>query len=156
MQGSILVVQIHEARDLPGALTSYAEVNFGDQRQVTQAKPATNSPLWNEKFSYDVTTGQEEVTISVCSNEFAGGRIIGSCKYTIKSLIPPEYTFEGWLPLKSASDQIVGKVKLSLQWIYSRVEFFTNLTNKVDKQNVDWQNELGFYSQKLEILQSTT
>ncbi len=156
MQGSILVVQIHEARDLPGAPTTYAEVIFEDQRQTTQAKPNTNSPLWNEKFSFDVTTGQEKVVINVCSNEFAGGKIMGACEYLIKNLLPPEYTFDNWLPLKSASGQVIGKVKLSFQWIYSRVEFFSNIINKIEREVVDSKNEFGFYTDKLGTLQGTT
>jgi len=152
MHGSILVVQIHEARDLPGTPSVYAEVIFADQRQATQIKPNTNKPFWNEKFSFDVITGTERIVINLCSSEFAGRRVIGSCTYELKSLLSPDYTFDNWLPLKSKEGQIVGQIKFSLQWIVSRVEFFNCVINKIDKQLIDSKNDLGYYTENLNIL----
>ena len=152
MHGSILVVQIHEARDLVGGPTAYAEVIFENQRQATQAKPTSNRPAWNEKFSFDVVTGNEKVVINVCTSEFAGRRILGSCSYDLKALTAPDYTYDNWLALKAKSGQVVGQIKASLQWIISRVDFFNNIINKIEKEIIDSKNELGFYTEKLKIL----
>jgi len=152
MTGSVLVVQIREARDLPGIAPTFAEVTFDEQRQATRARPASKSPLWNEKFSFDVVTGKEVLNVSVCSEEFGGRRIFGTCEYLLSSLNGPDYTFDNWAPLKNDREQVVGQIKVSLQWIVSRVEFFNNLINKVDKELSDNQAELTYNENRLEIL----
>jgi len=154
MQGSILVVQIHEALDIPGNPATFTELTFAGQKQVTQLKPATNHPTWNEKFSFDVNSPNESLTINLCSNEFAGRGVIGSAVYPLKSLAPPDYVFDNWLSLMQR-DKEVGKIKLSIQWIVSRVEFFQNIINKIEKEIIDSQNELGFYQEKLKQLHGT-
>jgi len=152
MHGSILVVQIHEARDLQGSPGTYVEILFEEQRQATQAKPAGARPVWNEKFSFDVVTGNEVVVINLCSSEITGRKVIGSASYELKALLAPDYTYDNWLPLKTKIGQVVGQIKVSLQWIISRVEFFNNIINKIEKEIVDSKNELGFYTEKLDIL----
>ncbi len=156
MHGSIFVVHIHEARDLPGTPTVYTEVLFDGQRQATQAKPATNRPVWNERFSFDVVTGKEQVVVNVCSTEFAGRRVLGTCTYELKNLLAPDYTFDDWLelvtPAMGAAQQVMGHIKLSLQWIISRVDFFHSIINKIEKGLTESKNELGYYSEQLNIL----
>ncbi len=150
MQGSILVVQVKEAHDVP-AQPCYVEVALQDQRQSTQIKP---EPVWNEKFSFDVVTGKEVVIAQLCVNEFAGRKVLGSSSFELVRLLPPEYTFEDWLTMRSEDDkQPFGRIRLSLQWIVSRVEFFTNLISRIDKEIADRRNELGFHEEKLTILQ---
>jgi len=152
MSGSVLVVQVREATRLPGAPASFAEVIFDQQHQTTQIKPYQNRALWNEKFSFDVITGKEILIINVCSNEFAGRNIIGTCQFFLNKLQPPEYNFDDWTPLKDQNNKDAGQIKVSLQWIYSRVEFFKNLISKLEAKILENENELKFCESRLSSL----
>jgi len=150
MTGSILVVQIMEAQNLGRVGSVFVELIFDDQKQVTQPKPQ-NGAVWNEKFSFDVTNKEQGVVINLC--EESGRRVIGSCEYELKDLNPPEYIVDAWINLKGAQDKVVGLLKLSLQWIVSRVEFFNNIIGRIEKQTAELEDELNFYETKLKILQ---
>ena len=78
---------------------------------------------------------------------------MGSISYEIKQLKKPEYIFDDWFPLKGKGEEPIGQIKLTIQWIVSRVDFFTNILNKIDEQITDNNNELGFYKDKLKSLQ---
>lgn len=153
MHGSILVVQIREAMNLPGMPSCYVEINFQEQIQTTQLRPSTNHPEWNEKFSFDVITGRESLVVNVCSNEFGGRNIIGMCRFGLDNLSPPDYAFDNWLPIINSNSREMGKIKISLQWIISRVEFFNNLLNKIDKEISENQSQLAYNQERLGLLQ---
>lgn len=152
MKGSNVIVQIREANELCGNPSTYAEVNIGDQHQVTKVRPKTNCPLWDEKFTFDVVNGKEIVIVNVCENEFNGGRIVGFSRFELQKLIAPDYFFDDWTLLKNSSDQIVGQIKASIQWITSKVEYFNNLINKVDAEKNEAQAELADKQSKLNNL----
>eukprot|EP00826_Nyctotherus_ovalis_P040357 TRINITY_DN3975_c0_g1_i11.p1 TRINITY_DN3975_c0_g1~~TRINITY_DN3975_c0_g1_i11.p1 ORF type:complete len:253 (-),score=78.63 TRINITY_DN3975_c0_g1_i11:48-806(-) len=152
MTGSVLVVQIMEARDLARAGSLCVELAFDDQRQITQVK-THSAAVWNEKFSFDVTNKEQKIVINLC--EAAGKRVIGSCTYALRDLNPPEYTVDSWVPLRATPGGVVGQLKLSLQWIVSRVEFFNNLISKTERQINESEDELNFYETKLRTLQGT-
>ena len=146
MHGSVVVVQIREARELPDNISSYAEVTFANQRYSTQVKPSNSQPVWNEKFTFDVVTGREVIGIQVYDSAFAGLRAIGSCEYELSKLLPPEFTFDDWLPLLGPDNkQVVAQAKVCFQWIKSRVLFFENLIGKIEAQLNDYTNELGYH-----------
>ena len=49
---------------------------------------------------------------------------------------------------------VIGKIRVMIQWIVSRVEFFNNIIDKIDKQIIESQDEFDFYTTKLDILES--
>lgn len=152
MTGSVLVVQIMEARDLITAGSVCVELVFDDQRQITQVK-THNAAVWNEKFSFDVTNKEQRIVINLC--EGSGRRVAGSCTYALRDLNPPDYAVDSWVPLRAGSEGVVAQLKVSLQWIVSRVEFFNNIISKIERQINESEDELNFYETKLRTLQGT-
>lgn len=150
MKGSMLVVQVREANDIRGSPSAYVEVFFGEERRVTTMLPPSNRPLWNEKFTFDVITGKENILVNLCKNAFGGREIIGSCQYEIEKLKGPDYVFDDWGPIKNNAGSIVGQIKVSIQWIVSRVDFFNNLIKKLEKDISDNQAELAYDEGRLE------
>lgn len=150
MNGSILIAHIHEARDLKRTAGYFAEVLFDDQKFSTQLKAATIRPVWNEKFTFDVIKGTETIVFNLYS-DISPKAALATCEFSIAKLLPPEYSFDDWIPLKSKG-AIEGQVKLSLQWIVSRVEYFNNIINKLEREIVEHKNQQAMNEQKLEMM----
>ena len=153
MQGSIVIVQIYEARDLPNAINVYAEVLVGEQSQTTPIRSLTKSPVWNEKYSFDVTTGNEKVTINMRSPDFVGKGIVCTATYTLSELKLLNYALDDWLQLKTPSGQQAGRLKVSLLWIVSRINYYNEIVNRIDDEIRESQNQLNFYTEKQKTLE---
>lgn len=147
-----MIVQVKEASDLRGTPSTFVEVFFEQDQKVTQVLAATNRPVWNEKFTFDVNTGKENVLVNLCANEFGGRKVLGSCQYELQKLNPPDYIFDEWTPLRDKSNVTAGQIKISLQWIVSKVEYFGNLMKKLENEISDNEAELQYDEATLEVL----
>ena len=93
-------------------------IDFGDQTQSTQIKYSTNSPVWNEKFNFDVINQNEKIEINLMesSNEAS----IGGFNYELSNLKEPDYTTNTSSLIKRKNGTGVGQLRSSIQWIVSR------------------------------------
>jgi hypothetical protein len=154
MHGSTLVIQICEARELPGTPAAFAEVTFGKDKQMTPVSKPSNNPVWNQKYSFDVETGQESLTIQLRTNDMINNRL-GSCSVPLAQLQGPEFSLDGWLELRNDGPRPVGHLKVSLQWIKSRVAFFDGLIARIDLQLAENQKVATDSAKMLQILYGT-
>ena len=147
-----MIVQIFEARDLKLTGSMLVRIDFGDQTQSTQIKYSTNSPVWNEKFNFDVINQNEKIEINLMesSNEAS----IGGFNYELSNLKEPDYTTNTWSPIKRKNGTVVGQLRFSIQWIVSRSKFIENLIEKLNGQIKDMEAQLDFFSTKLNELES--
>lgn len=151
MTGSILIIQIVEARNLQGIRAAYAEVNFDStDRQRTQPKENADSVIWNEKLTFDVVRGNEVALIS--AHNASTRTTIGTATYNLRDYPVSELSQELWLPLMAKDMKEVGQVKLIVQWIQSRVKHLAIRLDHLDAEINEAQKELEFYKTKLEIL----
>eukprot|EP00826_Nyctotherus_ovalis_P066883 TRINITY_DN9939_c0_g1_i18.p1 TRINITY_DN9939_c0_g1~~TRINITY_DN9939_c0_g1_i18.p1 ORF type:complete len:156 (-),score=44.47 TRINITY_DN9939_c0_g1_i18:790-1257(-) len=151
MTGSILIIQIVEARNLQGIRAAYAEVNFDNtDRQRTQPKESADSVIWNEKLTFDVVRGNEVALIS--AHNASTRTTIGTATYNLKDYPLSELSQELWLPLMTKDMKEVGQVMLIVQWIQSRVKHLAIRLDHLNAEIDETQKELEFYKTKLEIL----
>lgn len=72
MEGSILTVNLVEARDLflnSKKVSSFVIFTIEDQQMESRLINGSNSPVWNESISFDIYHGQEPLKISVMNRE---------------------------------------------------------------------------------------
>jgi len=90
MYGSILTVHVVEARDLApmdmnGSSDPYVRLMIEEQIIETNFKKNTLNPVWNESFTFDITTGNEPLRIVIMDKDtFGNDDFEGQCEVSLK------------------------------------------------------------------------
>ena len=138
MFGSILTVHVVEARDLKpmdmdGTSDPYVVLQIEDQRIETNYKKSTLQPVWNESFTFEITHGREPLQIVVMDKDtFGNDDLEGICQFPLNQL-RDQMKHDQWLDLVDEKGQPTqGRVRLMLQWVYSKVDYFKDYLEKWD------------------------
>lgn len=104
MSIGILEVVIVEGRnlkncDIIGQNDAYVEVFLEKKyRQRTAIVKNSNSPEWNEQFTFNVHKGQDTIHFAVYDDDLIGRDFVGSGKVKLKHVFDGE-TFDEWVKL---------------------------------------------------------
>lgn len=72
MEGSILTVNLVEARDLANnakTVSAFVIFTIEDQQMESRLINSNNAPVWNESISFDIYHGKDPLRIQVMSRE---------------------------------------------------------------------------------------
>lgn len=139
MHDSILTVNVIEAQNLipmDWGVSSdpYVIIYMKDNKQRITTKIVSNelNPVWNEVFSFDISTGEEPLIVTVMNDhgdddDFEGQVVIPMEKlkdqlihdrfYNLKHHTEPDKKWQG-------------RIHLSLQWIWDRVKYYNGLEDE--------------------------
>ena len=160
MEGSMLILQIIEARELytlaGSAPNSYVEVEVGENKLKTNVKNQTSSPNWNEKATLknhsDIVTGQEQILRIKNQGTFrTSDSIIGEL------MIPLDYLRdqnekEEWRDIM-VNNRKNGRIRIRLTWIYSNVKRYEDLLGDEETKRSNLTSEKSNWQQLLDVLQ---
>jgi Ca2+-dependent lipid-binding protein len=139
MHGSILTVHVVEARDLKpmdmdGTSDPYVTLQIEDQRIETNYKKSTLSPVWNESFTFDITQGREPLKVIIMDKDtFGKDEFEGKCMVPL-NLLRDQMKHDQWFDLLEEGNQpTLGRIRLMLQWVYSKVQYFSEYLAKWDE-----------------------
>lgn len=138
MHGSILTVHVVEARDLKamdidGTSDPYAILQIEDQRIETSVKSGTLSPVWNESFTFDIMQGKDVLKVTIMDKDrFGGDDFEGMAVINLNTLRDQMKKDEWFNLVDQAGKPAQGRVRLMLQWVYSRVQYFSEYLSKWD------------------------
>eukprot|EP01017_Pseudomicrothorax_dubius_P003436 TRINITY_DN10494_c0_g1_i2.p1 TRINITY_DN10494_c0_g1~~TRINITY_DN10494_c0_g1_i2.p1 ORF type:complete len:418 (+),score=72.10 TRINITY_DN10494_c0_g1_i2:281-1534(+) len=144
MDGSNLTVQIQESHNLEGADFSpnpryYVVAILEQQRHQTEVAPGA-SPAWNETLSFEVKTGLDDLKVSVISKDAQREETAGQIVIPI-SRLRDQQKIEEWFDLLDRNGaKTRGRIRLTLQWIHSRVKYLSDIIRKWD-EHIKFQNE---------------
>jgi Ca2+-dependent lipid-binding protein len=159
MLGSILTVHVVEARDLrpmdmDGTSDPYVILQVEDQRIETNFKKSTLNPVWNESFTFEISHGREPLQIVVMDKDtFGKDDLEGMCEFPLVHL-QDQMKHDQWIDLRDEQGQpSQGRIRLMLQWVYSKVQYFSEYLSKWDEtlaKDIDEKEQIERFIKQLE------
>ena len=139
MQGSTLTVHVVEARDLKpmdpdGTSDPYAILEIEGNRSETKYVSSTTNPVWNESFQFDIERANEPLHIVVMDKDvFGTDDFEGECRISLDKL-RDQMKHDEWFELThpKKDNWNGGRIRLMLQWIFSKVEYLRSYLQKWD------------------------
>lgn len=155
MVGSILTVHVVEARDLrpmdmSGSSDPYVLLDIEDQLVQSNYRKSTLNPVWNESFTFDITNGNNELKIVIMDKDtFGTDDFQGECYFGLDNL-RDQMKHDVWLDLreKNSDAPTQGRIRLMLQWVYSKVQYFNEYLGKWDEtlfKDVEEKEKIELY-----------
>lgn len=160
MNGSILTVHVVEARDLrpmdmSGSSDPYVILDIEEQQVQTNYRKSTLNPVWNESFTFDITNGNNALRVVIMDKDtFGNDDFQGECHYELDNL-RDQMKHDVWLDLRDRNSDVPtqGRIRLMLQWVYSKVQYFNEYLGKWDEtlfKDVEEKEKIELYLQQLE------
>jgi len=157
-QNSILSVIVSEARSLDfnmksrGAFKVYTEVMFGNQPSVkTKTVSGREQHIWNEKFTFDVQDPNQLLKIQIRDQNKGDNGIKGEVIVFLNSL-KDQNIQDNWFDLIDKKGTNNGEVHLKLQWIHSKVKYFTMMAQKWTENINQEEEDLKVLEKQFEML----
>ena len=154
MVGSVLTVNVREAKNLKpmdtgGTSDPYVILSCERQRIETKYIPNDLNPVWDEIFTFNIERGDGELKVVIMDRDTIGnddfeGQVSIPLK-TLQDQLKHDNYFE--LRGKDPKEPWMGKIRLGLQWVWSKVEYFKTIIHQ-------WEENLELDRQELENLQS--
>lgn len=140
MEGSVLIVTICEARDLTdvemiGGVDPFVVLICEGQKIETSYKPNTSAPIWNECFTFDIKRGDDPLRLIVYDRGTFQNTFIGKLMVSLDT-IGTQQEITGWYALHEEnydSDRYTGKIKIKIQWIYSRAKLLESKVTELQE-----------------------
>jgi len=140
MEGSILTVHLVEARDLKsstinGTADPYVIIQIEGQKIESNFKKSNLNPVWNESFTFEISHGREKMRVIIMDKDtFGNDDFAGECYIDLDTL-RDQMKHDTWYDLHEKDRQIVmqGRIRLMLQWVYSKVQYFSEYLQKWDE-----------------------
>jgi len=98
------------------------------------------SAIWGEKFVFPIRTGQEKINVMLISKSSSSiSKILGNIQISV-STFKDQILHEEWFNLSYDEEIISNKVKLGIQWIYSKLLYLETTYGKI-KSHLKLQEE---------------
>jgi Ca2+-dependent lipid-binding protein len=154
MNDSKLSVEVVEAEDLRttqsaggSPIEPYILINIEGQQAETQEAKTTKNPQWGEIFTFDITTGQEELMVYLANKDIYGGHdVLGQCSidmFTFRDQMRHDLWFELEAPqndfvrVSQLSNAMMGRVHLVVKWIFCRQKYLETGLKRLDEALIE-------------------
>ena len=114
MDNSILTVHVLQAEDLrSNESESNAQVEpyviLAIENQKIETRPVNALPnqiIWDEKFTFDITTGQEDLHVLIANKDvYASSDVIGKCAISLQ-MLRDQMKHDEWFELEAPVENI--------------------------------------------------
>ena len=149
MQGSVLTVTVKSAQNLfqsSADSSNFVALECSGQKVETKAVSGATNLIWEESFSFPIAAKGLDLKLRVLSKGVFGNKFIG--KVTIPSTaLADQLKHEQYFALQAdtAGEAWQGRICLELQWIWSRVKYYKDITN-------EWENIIKSDQERLDDL----
>lgn len=152
MVGSVLTCHVRQAKNLKpmnmrGKSDPYAVLTCERQRIETKYIPNEVNPTWDEVFTFQIERHDSSLRVTIMdrstlgSDEFQGSVVIPLA--SLADQLKHDNFYE--LKSKDQKEPWPGKIRLGLQWVYSKVKYFQTIIQQ-------WSESLEMDRQELEYL----
>lgn len=140
--------------DMDGTSDPYVILQIEDQRIETNYKKSTLSPVWNESFTFDIVHGREPLKVVVMDKDtFGNDDFEGQCHVSLNGL-RDQMKHDSWFDLTDEHDtRTQGRIRLMLQWVYSKVQYFSEYLSKWDEtlgKDIEEKEQIEKFIKQLE------
>lgn len=142
--------------DITGKSDPYCVLRFGDQQQKTNYIKQELNPVWNEVFTFDVTSGKEVLEVIVYDrDDFGTDDFEGRFEVTLEDL-RDQSPHDVWFDLQAENPSLKwqGRVRCILQYVFSKTKMLTGYINVWSEQIENEEAELKDMRQILKHLES--
>lgn len=133
MEGSILTVHVIQAENLKVVEKSAGgepavELACEGQRIETKAAKDPVSPNWDEKFTFSISQGSDDLKLTVWGKGKSKRDFEGQLAIPL-TLIRDQMMHEEWFELQpqKKGERWQGRIHISLQWVWSRRVYFEEM-----------------------------
>ena len=133
MEGSILTVRVIQAENLKVVEKSAGgepavELACEGQRIETKAAKDPVSPNWDEKFTFSISQGSDDLKLTVWGKGKSKRDFEGQLAIPL-TLIRDQMMHEEWFELQpqKKGERWQGRIHISLQWVWSRRVYFEEM-----------------------------
>ena len=156
-KAATLYVKLLEAKDLKpmdfdGTSDPYVIFQFDGKKLISSYKEETLEPVWNEEFTFPVTSTNLDLNVEVWSRDaYAQHDLEGCVTISLQDLAEQKKT-DKWYEL-SNGDEKFGYLRLGLHYIHSRFKYFSDLYNLTKEQILSLQNDLSELNRYYELFE---
>ncbi|CAI2364733.1 unnamed protein product [Moneuplotes crassus] len=157
MENSVLTITILEAKyiklsdyDSQGDL--YATVECGDQVFKTQHKEGMQAPIWEETVTFKISTGKEEIRVSVMDRSIMKQDSVVGVLYIPITTLSDQQEIEDWFNLEDPHGgygESHGRIRLKLWWVYSKTKLIEDRIIQTDEDIEKIFNDKNYYADKV-------
>eukprot|EP01022_Parablepharisma_sp_SALTPOND_P017212 TRINITY_DN27054_c4_g1_i1.p1 TRINITY_DN27054_c4_g1~~TRINITY_DN27054_c4_g1_i1.p1 ORF type:complete len:483 (+),score=45.61 TRINITY_DN27054_c4_g1_i1:4703-6151(+) len=159
MEESILNLSVIEAKgffppDLRTNMSLYVVINVGQQQMVTSPSNTTLDPSWNAEFSFDIISGTEKIRLELFDLVSPNPKQLEAYGEISLEAIKDQLKHDMWLDLKNSKDEpISGRIHVFVQWVYSRVKYFSDILGRIQAKIADEKEHHNKLTATLSLLQ---
>lgn len=158
MEGSILTVHVIQAENLKtieraAGSEPAVELACEGQRIETKAAKDPSTPHWDEKFTFAISQGNDDLKLTVWGKGKSKRDFEGQLAIPL-TLIRDQMMHEEWFELQpqKKGERWQGRIHISLQWVWSRRVYFEEMGKQWQAaiaEDMDQLQSLRFNLQKL-------
>ena len=149
MVGSVLTCNVREAKGLKatgvrGSYNPYVVLTCEKQRIETKYVPGEANPVWDEVFTFQIEQKDSSLKIGVFNHStLRDDEFLGLVQVPLAS-IEDQLKHDTYFDIKGkGGEQDLGKIRLGLQWIWSKKAYFETIIQQ-------WEKNLEMDRQELE------
>lgn len=160
MEGSVLIVTVCEAKDIVHLgverIDPFVMLQCEGQKIETSYKPDTKHPIWNEWFTFDIKRGDDPLRLTVYDRGTFSNSFLGKVMVNLED-IGTQQEIQSWFDLHEEnydSGYKTGKIRLKLQWIYSRLGLMSDQVHDLQQHLKKVVEIKGAHQRELRMLTS--
>ena len=155
----MLTVNVIEARDLKpmdydGTSDPYVILQCAGQKIESSYIKNTLNPVWNESYTFDITRRDENLRVVVMDrDQMKSDDFEGAVTIHLRDL-DDQLKHDNWYQLQAENpkEPWQGKIRIELQWIYSRVEYMTEYLRRWEETLTAHKDQMNTIEQHLKRL----
>ena len=144
--------------DYTGKSDPYVVLQLGKENFKTKYIEQDLNPVWNEIFTFDIMTGQEQLSLQVFDHdEFGSDDFCG--KFTLSlDAFRDQAQHDSWFTLEpdsqANSELWHGKIRLGIQFVYSKTRILQGYANTWTEKVQEEEYQLQMLQGMLNALES--
>ncbi len=156
-KGATMEIKLLEARELKamdfdGTSDPYIIFELGGKKLTSSYKAETLDPVWNEEYSFPVTTRNMVLNVEVWSKDaYAQHDFEGSVKIHLSEL-QDQKKVDKWLEIYNGEEK-TGYIRLGLHYIHSKYKFYSELHNNTNEQILSLQTDISELKRYYELFE---
>ena len=158
-ENAVLNVSVLEAKDLKpfdftGKCDPFVQLALDDKKEKSTYKEDTIEPVWNEDFVLSVRSKQSILRVEILDKDIKNGsneeRVV--CVPLVSLL--NQQKMDNWFPIENENTyEEKGSIRLKLQLIWSRYQYFQENLNKIDEKIKKIKRDMEELNKYLELFE---
>ena len=157
-ENAVLNISVLEAKDLKpmdftGKSDPFVLLVLDDKKEKSTYKSDTVDPVWNEDFVLSVRSKSSVLNVEVFDKDVVGDGLEGLVKIPMTDLLNQQKVDNWYLLENQEGGEEKGKIRLRLQLIWSRYQYFQDNLSRTDDKLKKIKKDMEDLNQYLELFE---